>query len=220
MLVGHFAVAFAGKRLEPKLSLGTLVFAAMLPDVLWPIFSLAGLEYTARPGAGASQHGFDAPVSHSLLTVLIWAVLFSGGYLLWRRYGRGEPSKRDALVLFGAVLSHWLLDAVSYRHALAPGLNRHVGLMLWNSVPATLLVEGGLWLFAIVIYLRATRARNWAGLYAFWPVVTFLTFVWVANIRKGPPPPEAVAGSLIFFILLVAWAYWMNRARPASGLVG
>lgn len=219
MLVGHFAVAFAGKRLAPKLSLGTLVLAAMLPDVLWPIFTLAGLEYSKPPSGGVSQQGFDAPVSHSLLTVLIWAVLFSGGYFLWRRDGRGEPAKLYALVLFGAVLSHWLLDAVSHRHALAPGVNGSVGLMIWNSVPATLLVEGGLWLVAIVVYLRATRARNWAGLFAFWPVVAFLTFVWVANIRKGPPPPEAVAGSLIFFSLLVAWAFWMNRARPASGLI-
>jgi hypothetical protein len=34
VLVGHFAVGFAAKRLEPALSLGTLVFAAMLADML------------------------------------------------------------------------------------------------------------------------------------------------------------------------------------------
>jgi hypothetical protein len=219
MLVGHFAVAFVGKRLEPQASLGTLALGAMLPDVLWPIFTLAGLEYTARPSGAASQQGFDAPFSHSLLTVLIWAALFSAACSLWRRYRQRESSKRYALILFAAVVSHWLLDAVSYKHALAPGVSRYVGLMLWNSTPATLAVEGGFWLVAIIVYLRATRARNWAGVYAFWPVVAFLTFVWIANIRKGPPPPEAVAGSLIFFFLLVAWAYWMNRARPASSLI-
>ena len=31
MLVGHFDVAFVGKRVEPELSLGTLVLAAMHP---------------------------------------------------------------------------------------------------------------------------------------------------------------------------------------------
>ena len=41
MLVGHFAVAFVGKLVEPKPSLGTLVLAAMLPDILWPIFRIA-----------------------------------------------------------------------------------------------------------------------------------------------------------------------------------
>lgn len=232
MLVGHFAVAFVGKRLEPKASLGTLVLAAMLPDLLWPIFTLAGLEYSdrrtlAEKGIDVMQSGgrspsarvFDAPFSHSLLTVLIWAALLTAACLLWRRYGHWTVSKRYALVLFGAVVSHWLLDAVSNKHALVPGASRSVGLMLWSSTPATLLVEVGFWLLAIIVYLRATRARNWAGIYAFWPVVAFLTFVWVANIRKGPPPPEAVAGSLIFFILLVAWAYWMNRARSSSSLI-
>ncbi len=42
MFVGHVAAAFVGKRIEPKLSLGTLVLATMLPDILWPIFSVAG----------------------------------------------------------------------------------------------------------------------------------------------------------------------------------
>ena len=34
MFVGHFAVAFVGKRVEPKIFLGTLLLAAMLPDLL------------------------------------------------------------------------------------------------------------------------------------------------------------------------------------------
>ena len=47
MLVGHVAAAFVGKHIEPELSLGTLVLATMLPDILWPIFSVAGIEYVA-----------------------------------------------------------------------------------------------------------------------------------------------------------------------------
>ena len=86
------------------------------------------------------------------------------------------------------------------------------------GVPSIVLVRvlGGFWLAAIIIYIRATRAKNWAGKYAFWTVVAFLTFVWVTNVRKGPPPPKEVIGSLIFFLLLVAWAYWMNRVRPVE----
>jgi hypothetical protein len=34
MLVGHFAVALLAKRVEPKISLGTLALAAMLADLL------------------------------------------------------------------------------------------------------------------------------------------------------------------------------------------
>lgn len=208
MLVGHFAVAFVGKRIEPKLDLGTLVLASMLPDILWPIFSIAGIEYAADMPAPTENNHFDIPISHSLLMVTIWAALFAGAYLLRRHYTRG------ALVLFVAVVSHWLLDATSHKHTLAPGMHRYFGLDLWNSIPATIIVEGGFWLFALILYVRATHAKNRAGVYAFWPVVAFLTYAWIKNIRTGPPPPEALIGSLIFFLLLVAWAYWMNRVRP------
>jgi hypothetical protein len=210
MLVGHFAAAFVGKRVEPRLSLGTLLAASMLPDLLWPVFSMAGIEYVSGKPRGAEGDAFDVPFSHSLLMVAAWGVTFAAVYFLRRRYTRG------ALILFAAVLSHWLLDAVAHKHALAPGLHKHYGLELWQSLTATIIVEGGFWLLALVLYARASRPLKRAGTYAFWPVVAFLTFVWVTNVKKGPPPPEAVAGSLIFFALVIAWAYWMNRARATT----
>jgi hypothetical protein len=215
MFVGHVAVAFVGKRVEPEISLGTLLLASMLPDVLWPIFTMAGMEYT-RKVEDTESHLFEVPVSHSLLMVAIWGALFAVGYFLFRRVRRHQLFTRGALILFAAVLSHWVLDAISHKHALAPGTNRYYGLMLWDSLPATLIVEGSFWLVALILYIRATRARNWAGIYGFWPVIAFITYAWVSNIRTGPPPPEKVIGSLVFFSLLIAWAYWMNRARPAE----
>jgi hypothetical protein len=212
MLVGHFAVAFVGKRIEPKISLGTLVVAAMLPDLLWPVFSTLGIEYSTDSPAGAGDKFFDAPVSHSLLMVVIWATLFAGGYFLLRRYWRGT------WVLFAAVLSHGLLDFISHKHTLAPGSHNYFGLELWTSVPATIIVEGGFWLLAITIYVRSTYPRSRFGIYTFWPVIALLTFIWVTNIRTGPPPPDKVIGSLIFFLLLVAWAYWMNKIRPLKSV--
>jgi hypothetical protein len=215
MLVGHFAVAFAGKRIEPSLSLGTLALASMFADILWPVFSIAGIEYVANKPGDWRNNVFDMAFSHSLLLDTIWAALFAGVYFLWSQYRRREHSARASLLLFAAVLSHWFLDSVSHKHAIAPGSRAHFGLGLWNHYYATIIVEGGFWLFAIILYVRATRPKNRAGVYAFWPAVAFLTYVWIANIRKGPPPPEAVIGSLIFFLLIVLWAYWMNRARPA-----
>jgi hypothetical protein len=112
-----------------------------------------------------------------------------------------------------------LLDFVAHRPdmALAPGVHRYFGLGLWSSVVATVIVEGGMWVAAIIVYMRATRPKNRTGLYAFWIVVAFLTLAWHGNIA-GPPPssPRAMAvSSLIFFSCVVAWAYWMNRLRPA-----
>jgi sugar lactone lactonase YvrE len=220
MLVGHFAVAFLGKRIEPRLSLGTLMLASMFADILWPILSIAGIEYVGgRPGS-AGDNLLDMSFSHSLATDAIWAALFAGVYFLWRHYRYREHYSRASLILFAAVYSHWFLDSASHKHALAPGAQTYYGLGLWNYFSATIIVEGGFWLLAIILYVRATRPKNRVGVYAFWPVVAFLTYVWIANIQKGPPPTEAVIGSLIFFLLLVLWAYWMNQTRLVHKLDG
>ena len=38
MLIGHYAVAFAAKRVVPGVSLNTLFLAAQLIDALWLVF--------------------------------------------------------------------------------------------------------------------------------------------------------------------------------------
>ena len=216
MLVGHFGVALVAKRIEPRLSLGTLVLAAMLPDLLWCLFLITGIEHVQfKPALGAAHYltDFDTTVSHSLLMDTFWAALFAGAYFLRRHYSHG------ALVLLIAVLSHWLLDAISLSEPLAPGSTIQVGFGLWYSVLGTVLLEGGFWLFAVILYARARHARKRIGIYAFWVVVVLLTMAWYNNITGPPPPGPVTAGisSLIFFSLIVAWAYWMNRLRPVEG---
>ncbi len=46
--MGHFAVAYAAKRLAPRSSLGTLFFAAQFLDLLWPVLVLTGVERLAQ----------------------------------------------------------------------------------------------------------------------------------------------------------------------------
>ena len=221
MLVGHCAVAVLGKRAEHRLSLGTLMAAAVLADLLGFVFILLGIEHwTMNPGrAGIYAVDLDSvDWSHGLLPNLLWATLFAGGYFLWRRHFAG------AWILFAAVLSHWVLDFVSHRPdmPLAPGLNGRYGLGLWTSVPATLLAEGALWLIALMIYVRTTRASKRTGIYVFWVIIALLTLSWINNIMATPPAGSLTAAaisSLTFFSLLVAWAYWMDRVRktePAS----
>ena len=46
---------------------------------------MAGLEYVAGSTRITGKDFCDAPISPSLLTVAIWAVLFAGAYFLRRR---------------------------------------------------------------------------------------------------------------------------------------
>jgi hypothetical protein len=98
---------------------------------------------------------------------------------------------------------------------LVPGVSTVLGLGLWNSLTATVIVEGGFWLLAIILYVRATRPKTRAGTYAFWIGILLLTLAGANNLFAGidPNPVRAGIGGLIFFTPFVAWAYWMNRAR-------
>jgi hypothetical protein len=44
MFIGHYAVAFASKRFAPQTSLGVLMVAALLLDLLWPVLVLMDME--------------------------------------------------------------------------------------------------------------------------------------------------------------------------------
>ena len=54
MFLGHFALAFAAKKVTPAVSLGTLFLAAQLGDLVWPVLVLAGIErFEILPGTTA-----------------------------------------------------------------------------------------------------------------------------------------------------------------------
>src|SRR5438046_1970018 len=93
MLAGHFAVALAAKRIEPAISVGTLVLASMLADLLWCIFMFGGIEHVEfKPGAGAANYfgASDIVISHSLVMDGLWAALLAAAYFLrmTRKTGR------------------------------------------------------------------------------------------------------------------------------------
>ncbi|HXH27545.1 MAG TPA: hypothetical protein VNL37_00765 [Candidatus Polarisedimenticolia bacterium] len=215
MFLGHEALALASRRLAPRPSLGTLVAAATLPDLLWPVFLLLGWEKVRIDPGNTVVTPLDFvryPYTHSLLAVLLWAVLFGGLYGLLRR------DRRGAVVCGLLVVSHWVLDFISHRPdlPLIPGGPRY-GLGLWNSLPATLVAEGALYACGVWIYVRARPARDRTGVAAFWSVVILLAVLYVLSVW-GPPPPDARA---IAWVGLAGWIFpfwfaWADRhRRPA-----
>jgi membrane-bound metal-dependent hydrolase YbcI (DUF457 family) len=212
MFLGHFGAGFAGKAAAPRVSLGTLFLAAQFLDLLWPTLLLVGLERVEiAPGATrvTPLDFVHYPISHSLLAVVLWAIAVGGLFWLVRRSARG------ALVVGALVVSHWLLDLVVHRPdlPLVPGGSR-LGLGLWHSLPATLVVELALFGAGLALYLRRTRARDRAGSLGLWSLVAFLLLIYAANLL-GPPPPSVGAIAWVGQAqwLLVAWAYWLDRHR-------
>ena len=213
MYLGHYAVALAAKRASPNTSLGTLIAASQLIDIIWPLLVLVGLEKVAvDPGntVVTPLHFVQYPFTHSLLSVLIWASFFASLY--WLVSG----NRTGTLTVWLAVLSHWVLDF--FTHApdlpLYPGSEKMVGLGLWNSLSGTLALELGIFLLGMILYLRTSRPANRTGTYTFVLLMVFLFVTYVINVL-GPPPPNyrMVAYSALLLWLLVPWGYWIDRNR-------
>ena len=221
MFISHFAVAFAAKRAAPELSLGTLFLAAQLADLVCGTLVLLGVErFEVRPGITAVTplDFLHYPYSHSLVALAGWGLLLG---IAWLAVRRGTP--KAALLLVAVVLSHWLLDVMAHRPdmPLTLGGESRLGLGLWNSVPATLAVEGALFAAGAAYYAITTRALDRTGSWALWGLVAFLLVVYLASVF-GPPPPgtTAVAWSAQAIWLLVAWGYWVDRHRGARKKFG
>ncbi len=217
MFIGHFAIGLGAKRFVPVVSLGTLFLAVQFADLLWPTLVLLGVEYfEIAPGITTVTplDFISYPYSHSLVMLLLWGVVFAGVYFLANRERRVA-----ALILVALVLSHWLLDVATHRPdmPLTIGGEQRLGFGLWNSLPATIVVEMAMFIAGTALYLRATKASDGIGKYAFWGLIVFLTVVYAGNLF-GPPPPDtlAVTWSAQGLWLVVLWGYWIDRHREAT----
>ena len=142
MFIGHYAVGLASKKAAPRTSLGVLIAAPILLDLLWPIFLLLRWEHVAVLANSNPFLRFDFisyPISHGLVASIGWATLFASLYYGFARYVPGT------IVIWIGVVSHWLLDFVVHQKDLplyAGG--RRVGLGLWNHRWWTIAIEGPL----------------------------------------------------------------------------
>jgi membrane-bound metal-dependent hydrolase YbcI (DUF457 family) len=213
MFIGHFGLALAAKRIAPKTSLASLIFATEFVDLLWPVCLLLGIEHvTIVPGITRMTplDFVDYPVTHSLLMITVWSLIVGGLYYALRRYPRG------AWVMAAGVFSHWILDWVTHRPDLAlyPGGSGRFGLGLWNHPLLEIPLEAGIFVLGIVIYLSTTRARDRAGVYAFWSLMALLFGGWLSAVMASPPPSvKAVAWGSLSMWLTVPWARWADRRR-------
>lgn len=211
MVVGHLAVGFAAKRAAPSVNLAWLITAGIALDLLWPIFVLIGIEhFRIVPGANKfNPLMLDFyPWSHSLLMAGVWGVALA---VLARARG---ITMKAAAVIAALVVSHWVLDFVSHTPdmPLWPGASPRFGLGLWNSLPATFVVEGALWLAGLVLYLRTAPLASRRARIAFWSFIALMTFLWIAGPWSPPPPsPRAVALTGLLQWLAIPWMAAVER---------
>jgi len=217
MFIGHYAVGFGLKKVEPKLSLGTLIFGATLLDILFGIFVLTGVEHARIvPGASAAApfEFYDYPISHSAFGAAVWS--FTGFLVYWLWPGKDRAQRiRPAAVFALAIFSHYVLDVISHTPdmPLLGSGSPKLGFSLWDSLPATIAVEVALFIVGIVLYLRARRDLRPSAKYGLAALIIILTASFLGGSFGPPPPNMTVVGIMLTAgqAAYIAFAYWIDK---------
>lgn len=220
MFVGHYGVALALKKADPKLSLGTLFLAAQFVDILWGIFLILGWEQVrVDPGYTAVTpfQFLSYPLSHSLVAGILWAIVVGAAY-----YSRptidSSHRRRGAIVLGVAVLSHWFLDVLVHLPdlPLAGNDSLKVGLGLWDHIGATYALEYGLLAVGVWIYVGTKTKRHPLRTARLAILIGLLLAFSVVNLWVPPPNNMTLIGaSAIVMYLGIAWlGSWVDRDPP------
>ncbi|MFI5337470.1 MAG: hypothetical protein ACHQ5A_11840 [Opitutales bacterium] len=214
MFIGHFAVGFAAKRAAPEVKLWQALLAAGFLDVIWPVLILSGAEQVIIEPGNTPMTPFNFvsyPWSHSLAMAVLWGVLFGAVYK-WR-----SGTRRGAIWLGVLVVSHWVLDFVSHRPdmPIVPGVDLKLGLGLWYSVPATVLVEVSMFAIGLALYVADTRAKDRQGSISLTVLAGILLVAYGVNLAAPPPPSVAAVGigGLAGMALTLLLALWVDRHR-------
>jgi hypothetical protein len=219
MFIGHYGVSLAAKRVDARLPLGWLFLAVQLPDILWAVLFLLGIE-KARiiPGLTAVRAVdlYYIPYSHSLVASLLWAVaIYALLRLLPTRAGLRKSTV--ALTMALAVLSHFVLDFVVETNLPLYDAAAKIGLGLGKNAVAAYIVEGLILVGGLILYLRSTTPKNLTGKYG---MIVFVVLMLAFNlIMFGPPPTNlqfVTASSLGSFVVMAGVAFWLDRQRTAS----
>lgn len=216
MFVGHVGLAFAAKRMAPTVSLGTLLMAALLADLLWPLLVLARLEtFQIRIDATAilPLEFLSYPYSHSLMALTFWGVILAGV-----RAAIVRSTLLPVLTLAALVVSHWLLDVIAHTDVpLSPVSDEGIGLGLWRSLPGSLVVESALLLAGVALYARTTWGVNRTGTIGLWVFAAAFVAAYLAIVFAPVPQSHAtVMWAAIALWLFVLVGYLVDANRTVS----
>jgi hypothetical protein len=224
MFLGHYGLALALKRKEPKVSLGTLFVAAQLVDILWGGFLLLGWEHVRilpDDNPLLTLQFYDYPISHSLVGAVAWGAVAAALYYSWPT--RDITRHWQAAVLVGvAVASHWLLDLIVHLPdlPLAGNDSPKLGFGLWRHVGASVGLELLLLGLGLVLYARGRTRRHPLRPIRLAVVLVPLVGGYLASLWAPPPTSVPAIGVSVVVLLLVAGvlAAWADRSATSAKL--
>jgi hypothetical protein len=219
MFIGHYGVSLAAKRVDSRLSLGWLFVAVQLPDILWAVLFLVGVEKARIIPAQTAVRAVDLyyiPYSHSLLATLLWAGAIYAIFRFLPARSAGLRKATVAIVMALAVFSHFVLDVIVESNLPLYDDAAKVGLGLGSNPLAAYIVEGVILVGGLILYLRATTPKNLTGKYG---MIVFVVVMLAFNlVMFGPAPTNlrfVAFSSLGSFAVMAGVAFLLDRQRTA-----
>jgi len=217
MFIGHYGPSFACKAWKPVVPLWVLFVAVQLVDIVWAVLVLLGIEKVRIVPGITATNPFDLyymPFTHSLPGAIFWAV---GAAAVYRAVAPAQKWTA-AVIVGGAVFSHWVLDLVVHRPDLPLYDDAYkVGFGLWNYPAIAFLLEIALLFGGIALYLRVTEPIDVIGRYGM-TVLGLFAVALQAYVFFGPPPVSDTAFALTALVLYFAFAvlvYWLEGKRSS-----
>ena len=181
MIVGHIATGLLVASFAPSyVPVWTMLFGAVINDVLTGIFVLAGIEHvradTSNKPLGLNFTYID--YSHSILTIILWSLAWAA---LCSVYASSPSRSSDVatkahsssvaptifVYSFLAAALHIIADLLVHGHDMAPYPNagNKYGFRLWLTVP-TELWAGELILTLVALALTYRKYGNYTAVAA------------------------------------------------------
>jgi branched-subunit amino acid transport protein len=146
--LAHPGFGFAAKRIAPKVPVGFLLFGSWVLDLFAIVFPLVGID----------ANGSMPYWTHSLFMAAVWSLATAGITALITR------SFRASLALGLVVLSHWVMDFISWpMSSIYPNITSgvplfikgspNVGLGLYQTIPGVVIGECISVLGGVVLYV-------------------------------------------------------------------
>jgi hypothetical protein len=216
MVMGHYAPAFAIKGVEKTIPLWLLFLSVQLLDIVWAFLTLVGIEKVRIVPGITEANALDLyyfPFSHGLPAALVWSGIAFAVCMIFPTFRRAP---RAALLVGAGVLAHWFLDLLVHRPDLPLfGDTLKVGLGLWNYLIPSLIVEAGITLAGVLLYMKSTTGKSWGGRYGM--LIFFVVMLlFQINASFGPPPPsprQLAIAMLVFYFGATAIVFWLERKR-------
>ena len=111
--IAHASIAIMGKSISKKNPFWLLLIATQVPELMFYLFQLIGLEYQAETildfvNGWTYLKPAHIPWSHGMFMCIVYSIVIASVVFLFYR------SIRVSLVSGFMVMSHWLLDFIVY----------------------------------------------------------------------------------------------------------